>query len=215
MQDSGQPRVRSFSASATSTVTAPSHEILQHQKWPLRGRANTSQHKVTCLVAQDNPPIIRSASVESQQPKKSPKQRNNKTTRYPLLSHKTAIKKHDDKSRLGAESTNSQQPNIGESVKVDTSSGIKFGTVKFIGSTKFAKGKLIGVALTKPEGESQVCYRKCHMHDIVTILGEHNGTLNGVEYFKCKDKHGLFVREDKISIRQIASYPQKNSYILQ
>ena len=146
MQDSGQPRVRSFSASATSTVTAPSHEILQHQKWPLHGRANTSQHKVTCLVAQDNPPIIRSASVESLQPKKSHKQRNTKTTRYPVLSHKTPIKKHDNKSRLGAESTNSQQPNIGESVKVDTSSGIKFGTVKFIGLTKFAKGKWIGVA---------------------------------------------------------------------
>ena len=92
--------------------------------------------------------------MESLQPKKSHKQRNTKTTRYPVLSHKTPIKKHDNKSRLGAESTNSQQPNIGERVKVDTSSGIKFGTVKFIGLTKFAKGKWIGVALTKPEGES-------------------------------------------------------------
>ena len=32
----------------------------------------------------------------------------------------------------------------------------------------------------------------------MTILGKHDGTVKGVKYFQCKDKHGLFVRRDKI-----------------
>ena len=32
----------------------------------------------------------------------------------------------------------------------------------------------------------------------MTTLGKHDGTVKGVKYFKCKDKHGLFVRRDKI-----------------
>ena len=30
------------------------------------------------------------------------------------------------------------------------------------------------------------------------ILGKHDGTVKGVKYFKCKNKHGLFVHRDKI-----------------
>ena len=33
---------------------------------------------------------------------------------------------------------------------------------------------------------------------IIAILGNHDGTVKGVKYFKCKDKHGLFVHRDKI-----------------
>ena len=45
---------------------------------------------------------------------------------------------------------------------------------------------------------------------LVTILGKHDGTVKGVRYFKCRDKHGLFVRQDKI-IRHpsITGLPQK------
>ena len=28
--------------------------------------------------------------------------------------------------------------------------------------------------------------------------GKHNGTVQGVKYFKCKDAHGVFVKRDKI-----------------
>ena len=28
--------------------------------------------------------------------------------------------------------------------------------------------------------------------------GKHNGTVQGVKYFKCKEKHGVFVRLDKL-----------------
>ena len=42
------------------------------------------------------------------------------------------------------------------------------------------------------------CYGVNSLYAIVTILGKHDGTVKGVKYFKCKDKHGLFVRQDQI-----------------
>ena len=36
------------------------------------------------------------------------------------------------------------------------------------------------------------------LYPTVTILGKYDGTVKGVKYFKCKEKHGLFVRRDKI-----------------
>ena len=30
------------------------------------------------------------------------------------------------------------------------------------------------------------------------FVGKHNGTVKGVKYFKCKEKHGVFVKRDKI-----------------
>ena len=46
-------------------------------------------------------------------------------------------------------------------------------------------------------------------------LGKHDGTVKGVKYFKCKDKHGMFVRRDKIirdpSITGISSKPVTSS----
>ena len=32
----------------------------------------------------------------------------------------------------------------------------------------------------------------------MVCVGKHNGTFKGVKYFKCKEKHGVFVRPDKI-----------------
>ena len=45
----------------------------------------------------------------------------------------------------------------------------------------------------------------------ITLLGKHDGTVKGVQYFKCEDKHGLFVRQDKI-IRDpaITGLPNQN-----
>ena len=36
------------------------------------------------------------------------------------------------------------------------------------------------------------------LYGIVAILGYHDGSVKGVKYFKCQDKHGLFVCQDKI-----------------
>ncbi|XP_050162594.1 centrosome-associated protein 350 isoform X11 [Myiozetetes cayanensis] len=67
--------------------------------------------------------------------------------------------------------------NIGDRVLV---SKVQPGTLRFKGLTKFAKGFWAGVELDKPEGNN-------------------NGTYDGVKYFDCKEKHGIFAPPQKIS----------------
>ncbi|KAL5249740.1 hypothetical protein ACHWQZ_G018536 [Mnemiopsis leidyi] len=66
---------------------------------------------------------------------------------------------------------------VGDTVMVTP--GYKMGTVKFVGETKFSGGIWIGVALDGPQGK-------------------HDGSVGGHRYFKCKQKHGSFVRPDKV-----------------
>ncbi|KAM4861546.1 centrosome-associated protein 350 isoform 2-T4 [Thomomys bottae] len=54
------------------------------------------------------------------------------------------------------------------------------GTLRFKGETSFAKGFWAGVELDKPEGNN-------------------NGTYDGIIYFVCKEKHGIFAPPQKIS----------------
>ncbi|XP_036890771.1 centrosome-associated protein 350 isoform X1 [Sturnira hondurensis] len=54
------------------------------------------------------------------------------------------------------------------------------GTLRFKGTTSFAKGFWAGVELDKPEGNN-------------------SGTYDGVVYFVCKEKHGIFAPPQKIS----------------
>lgn len=67
--------------------------------------------------------------------------------------------------------------NIGDRVLV---SKVQPGTLRFKGLTKFAKGFWAGVELDKPEGNN-------------------NGTYDGVKYFDCREKHGIFAPPQKIS----------------
>ncbi|KFZ65839.1 Centrosome-associated protein 350 [Antrostomus carolinensis] len=66
---------------------------------------------------------------------------------------------------------------IGDRVLV---SKVQPGTLRFKGLTKFAKGFWAGVELDKPEGNN-------------------NGTYDGIKYFDCKAKHGIFAPPQKIS----------------
>ncbi|KAH0618271.1 hypothetical protein JD844_017309 [Phrynosoma platyrhinos] len=66
---------------------------------------------------------------------------------------------------------------IGDRVLV---SNIQPGTLRFKGFTSFAKGFWAGVELDKPEGNN-------------------NGAYNGIHYFDCKEKHGIFAPPQKIS----------------
>nr|XP_031544675.1 centrosome-associated protein 350 isoform X3 [Vicugna pacos] len=54
------------------------------------------------------------------------------------------------------------------------------GTLRFKGVTSFAKGFWAGVELDKPEGNN-------------------NGTYDGIVYFVCREKHGIFAPPQKIS----------------
>ncbi|ORY08279.1 hypothetical protein K493DRAFT_170512, partial [Basidiobolus meristosporus CBS 931.73] len=55
----------------------------------------------------------------------------------------------------------------------------KPGVIRFIGNTAFAKGKWIGVELDEP-------------------LGKNDGIVGGKVYFKCRPKHGMFVRASQL-----------------
>ena len=64
------------------------------------------------------------------------------------------------------------------------SKSILHGKVAYVGSVSFADGDdWVGVELS---GES-------------VGWGKNNGTVCGVEYFRCARKNGLFVRQDAIS----------------
>lgn len=66
--------------------------------------------------------------------------------------------------------------NIGDRVLVG---GVQPGTLKFKGLTSFANGFWAGVELDKSEGSN-------------------NGTYDGVVYFACNERHGIFAPPDKI-----------------
>lgn len=59
----------------------------------------------------------------------------------------------------------------------------KVGIVKFVGTTHFKPGLWVGVELDTPSGKN-------------------DGSVNGVSYFTCKSKFGIFVRPDKCKIYQ-------------
>ncbi|XP_070533072.1 kinesin-like protein KIF13A isoform X2 [Ptychodera flava] len=65
---------------------------------------------------------------------------------------------------------------VGERVAIGTS---RTGTVKFIGNTAFKSGTWVGVKLDLPTGKN-------------------NGSVDGVYYFRCPPKHGIFIRADKL-----------------
>ncbi|XP_021365352.1 kinesin-like protein KIF13B isoform X2 [Mizuhopecten yessoensis] len=69
---------------------------------------------------------------------------------------------------------------IGESVIVNSSKGpAKTGFVQFVGNVEFAGGQWVGVELDLPEGKN-------------------DGSVHGIRYFKCRSRHGVFVRHDKV-----------------
>ncbi|XP_030841615.1 dynactin subunit 1 isoform X2 [Strongylocentrotus purpuratus] len=55
------------------------------------------------------------------------------------------------------------------------------GKVAFVGTTTFATGKWIGVALDEPKGKN-------------------NGTVQGKKYFTCPDNHGILIRQSQVKI---------------
>ena len=66
---------------------------------------------------------------------------------------------------------------VGESVRISPDS--KLGVISYVGKTNFASGVWIGVVLDSPTGKN-------------------DGTVNGVTYFECKPKFGIFVKPDKL-----------------
>lgn len=68
---------------------------------------------------------------------------------------------------------------VGESVRVSPDS--KTGIISFIGTTHFQPGLWVGVTLDAPTGKN-------------------DGSVNGVAYFNCKPRFGIFVKPDKLKL---------------
>lgn len=76
---------------------------------------------------------------------------------------------------------NDEEYPIGSKVLINTDHHIfnKLGIVRFVGKTYFKEGTWYGVELEE-------------------AVGKNNGSFGGHTYFQCPDKHGVFVRRDKI-----------------
>ncbi|XP_055384218.1 restin homolog [Condylostylus longicornis] len=71
--------------------------------------------------------------------------------------------------------------NVGDRVIVSSGYGSRLGELKFIGETKFAAGNWCGVQLDEPNGKN-------------------DGSVDGVKYFECPLKYGVFVPIAKVSL---------------
>ncbi|XP_053690029.1 kinesin-like protein KIF13B [Sabethes cyaneus] len=107
------------------------------------------------------------------------------------VNHEDTVDEENNSSRLMTEtdvmensfSTPSKHENIPDWVVVGESVQIRpyntSGVIAFIGDTHFQAGTWIGVELDTPTGKN-------------------DGTVQGIQYFSCKPKHGIFVRVDKL-----------------
>ncbi|KAI1278429.1 Dynactin subunit 1 [Halotydeus destructor] len=70
---------------------------------------------------------------------------------------------------------------VGQSVRLPEKDLI--GKVAFVGTTKFAAGKWVGVILEEPKGKN-------------------NGVVKGDRYFECPDNYGIFVRQAQLELTE-------------
>lgn len=69
---------------------------------------------------------------------------------------------------------------VGKRCKI-TDSDVRYGTVMFVGKTKFSPGVWVGVKLDEP-------------------FGKNNGTVKGTKYFDCGENYGMMVKPGRIII---------------
>lgn len=74
------------------------------------------------------------------------------------------------------------------------------GVVAYIGGTEFATGTWIGVELDAPKGIKWHLILLYIIFINILLLGKNDGTVQGVRYFTCRPKHGMFVRADKLML---------------
>ncbi|CAL4163597.1 unnamed protein product, partial [Meganyctiphanes norvegica] len=69
---------------------------------------------------------------------------------------------------------------IGDRVVINSTTGVKFGVLRYRGPTEFAEGEWAGVELDEPTGKN-------------------DGSVAGKRYFDCKQKYGLFAPIARVS----------------
>ncbi|XP_046633510.1 CAP-Gly domain-containing linker protein 4-like isoform X2 [Daphnia pulicaria] len=89
-----------------------------------------------------------------------------------------------------------EEINVGDKVMVTTLNGTRHrGVVRFRGETKFASGLWYGVELDKPEGRN-------------------SGSVQGVGYFSCPEKHGVFATGSKLQKIHVEPEPPRRATTL-
>ncbi|XP_050439263.1 CAP-Gly domain-containing linker protein 1-like isoform X11 [Adelges cooleyi] len=69
---------------------------------------------------------------------------------------------------------------VGDRVIISSGQGSKLGVLRYRGAAQFAPGEWCGIELDDP-------------------LGKNNGSVEGIKYFECEDKFGLFAPIGKVS----------------
>lgn len=69
---------------------------------------------------------------------------------------------------------------VGKRCKINDSE-VRYGTVMFVGETKFSPGTWVGVKLDEP-------------------FGKNNGTVKDVRYFECEENYGMFVKPGRLTV---------------
>ncbi|KAH7335456.1 CAP Gly-rich domain-containing protein [Rhizoctonia solani] len=108
-----------------------------------------------------------------------------------VLAYKQANKigRFADSAEAPAAQVHTAPPEIkpGARCKIETEGGdmdIKRGVVRFVGPTKFGKegtGDWVGIEYDEP-------------------VGKNDGSVQGEKYFTCPDKHGAFVRPERVTV---------------
>ncbi|RWS12240.1 Kinesin-like protein KIF13A [Dinothrombium tinctorium] len=152
--------VEKLSSMHSDTLEKPEHQISNHQQ-----NGNTSP-----------------AAVRSQSNSKSANElmySDNDNDSLSSYGSRTDFVSVGDNSVNNSSTQLPEWLTIGESVRI--SPDYKTGVVAFIGTTHFASGVWVGVALDSPQGKN-------------------NGSVNGVQYFSCKQRYGIFVRPEKLKL---------------
>ncbi|XP_076363143.1 uncharacterized protein LOC143253328 isoform X4 [Tachypleus tridentatus] len=103
------------------------------------------------------------------------------TTQMPCSSPVVSMKDGTTPPGMNGNTThNGDQVKVGDRVVVNATSGIKIGTLRYLGATDFAVGQWAGVELDEPQGKN-------------------DGSVAGKRYFECVMKYGLFAPIHKLT----------------
>lgn len=96
------------------------------------------------------------------------------------LRREALLKENNEEKEKALEQDALKDIEVGKRCKLNDSD-VRFGTIKFVGPTKFSPGTWVGVQLDEP-------------------FGKNNGTVKDTQYFECEENYGMFVKPGKITI---------------
>ncbi|XP_058986852.1 kinesin-like protein KIF13A isoform X3 [Musca domestica] len=149
----------------------PAGKVVRRKKTPPQGGGNGNETSNGTTLNNNRTNTMQRMSIA-----KMEGLANNTSNDYLNMTSMSASMEIEDESKH-VDLTLPDWVTIGESVLIrpyNTS-----GVISYVGTTHFQAGTWIGVELDTPTGKN-------------------DGTVQGIQYFHCKPKHGIFVRFDKL-----------------